>query len=353
MSYGPTTNTRVIRFVGTNSRRVYVETTGYKTPRPHVVQTPYSLWSVVSDDPSLDGPNSWAAPALWNSPAIQEARNKALERFILEYQGGITANLGLAAAEAKSSIELIASRLSTLYKGFSAIKRLDFKTAAASFGPPGPRKKAKGLKYRARDSASLHLEYIFGWLPLMSDVYTTYDNLMSGRSDNTRFQGSAKASRSWSAPAPTSGFGWFGSLDVEAKCRVEATVRIGSNTLADANKYGLINPVNVAWQAMPFSFVADWFLPISDGLSTLTDHAGYVITDPRETLHVRTSGKEYYWTPPPWGPSSSGGVVAGYSFTRRLVLPLRHYPLRFKTNPLNTGKAISVVSLLAALGLGR
>lgn len=34
-------------------------------------------------------------------------------------------------------------------------------------------------------------------------------------------------------------------------------------------RFGLLNPLEVIWELVPFSFVADWFLPIGDYLSAL------------------------------------------------------------------------------------
>ena len=48
-----------------------------------------------------------------------------------------------------------------------------------------------------------------------------------------------------------------------------------SNPLAELSSVGLINPVELAWELLPYSFVVDWFLPIGPWISALTADVGF------------------------------------------------------------------------------
>jgi hypothetical protein len=39
---------------------------------------------------------------------------------------------------------------------------------------------------------------------------------------------------------------------------------------------GLLNPATVAWELVPYSFIADWFVPVGDYLTGLTADCGLV-----------------------------------------------------------------------------
>jgi hypothetical protein len=45
---------------------------------------------------------------------------------------------------------------------------------------------------------------------------------------------------------------------------------IADQTRFDLERLGLVNPLAVAWELVPLSFVFDWFLPVGDMLSALT-----------------------------------------------------------------------------------
>jgi len=55
-------------------------------------------------------------------------------------------------------------------------------------------------------------------------------------------------------------------------------VKISNPNVAIANQMGFVNPLSVAWEAVPFSFVVDWFANVGQCLSAMTDFAGFSVT---------------------------------------------------------------------------
>jgi hypothetical protein len=51
---------------------------------------------------------------------------------------------------------------------------------------------------------------------------------------------------------------------------------------------GLVNPLSIAWELLPWSFVVDWFIPVGNTLEAMT--AGYGLNDNGGwiTEHVNT-----------------------------------------------------------------
>jgi hypothetical protein len=55
--------------------------------------------------------------------------------------------------------------------------------------------------------------------------------------------------------------------------------RIPNGAISVVDAFGLSNPLTVAWEIIPFSFVVDWFLPIGDALKGLTAFSGLEFHD--------------------------------------------------------------------------
>lgn len=55
-----------------------------------------------------------------------------------------------------------------------------------------------------------------------------------------------------------------------------------------ANQLGIANPVAIAWELVPFSFVADWFVNVGDVLNSLCAFFGKRLIVGSETLRLRT-----------------------------------------------------------------
>jgi len=132
------------------------------------------------------------------------------------------------------------------------------------------------------------LELQYGWLPTINDVYnaaTAYEALTAGarrqvikvsRRRNHFYEGSL---------SPTlihcPGHSTFTR-------RIFAIV---TEQLSTRRTLGLMNPLSVAWELIPYSFVADWFIPISTYLDVLNVIPNvqasyyYVDIDRRQTVY--------------------------------------------------------------------
>jgi hypothetical protein len=130
-------------------------------------------------------------------------------------------------------------------------------------------------------AADTWLEYSYGWKPLIQDVYDHAEalaNVIEKNSNVIRFA-SGKAETSgkffWSSKPPTNVWDFARVTSDQRFCRVGVYYRIPSNgALNTANVFGLNNPAVVAWELVPFSFVADWFIPIGQALENLTAFVG-------------------------------------------------------------------------------
>lgn len=163
-------------------------------------------------------------------------------------------------------------------------------------------------------SSRLWLEYRYGWRPLVFDMVDTLkawhaqelrDSLR--KRDLRRVTGSGVyETLASSTSTVTEGVyrRWTVRIDSvqrsEARCFAyyEVDKTWGSN-LQRLNDFGVFDVPRAAWEVVPFSFVADWFVPIGDWLGALTPKVGVNIVASGTTDHtvrenVRTVTK-YEW----------------------------------------------------------
>jgi hypothetical protein len=118
------------------------------------------------------------------------------------------------------------------------------------------------------------LQYIYGWLPLLSDIHDGADRLVNGYRD----KGFIITSRCTSKAYYETGTRPDGQFDSDWVCdgsaRVQIEARIKSRFLDNLAGSGVLNPLSVAWEVVPFSFVVDWFVPVGSVLESLTATAG-------------------------------------------------------------------------------
>jgi hypothetical protein len=207
--------------------------------------------------------------------------------------------------------------------------------------PLRPPKKQKRWR-RSKDVANAWLEYHFGWSPLVHDIYNAIHVLQNPIPGGTITVRGPRISldNNWStssggAVTTREISGWvFGKAGV--------TLAITNPNAYLANRLGLVNPAAVVWELVPFSFVVDWFVNVSDFINQYSDFVGLTLKDPwYQTTSLQTSTHMYRK-----GPFDKMDVTrSGFFSTRALGMPgvtLRVRPLK----RLSLARAATAVSLL-------
>jgi len=180
-------------------------------------------------------------------------------------------NLSQAFAERQQTVNLVASSAKRMAQAINDLKKLDYRKAASRFGLTG---KGKG-----KTIAELWLELQYGWKPLLSDIYGSAEQLAKSDADSKRYVVTAKASNREKDivvyPINPHGIHYTGLLKRELGCYVRLDAYIDDPLLGTAAACGLTNPAQLAWEELPWSFVADWFAPIGTYLSTWDAPLGY------------------------------------------------------------------------------
>lgn len=181
-------------------------------------------------------------------------------------------NLAQAFAEREQTVRLFVDAASTIAKSVRAFRSGNPKSIWALIKAEGS---GPGIPRR-------WLELQYGWNPLMSDVYGSADLLQSSNGDGKAFRASVSAVVKQTSPiswvkssSSTSDFGIQvqGKLLQGVKVRLDYTLE--NPFLALLSQVGVTNPVYLAWELLPYSFVVDWFSRIGDWLSSMDAATGW------------------------------------------------------------------------------
>lgn len=128
-------------------------------------------------------------------------------------------------------------------------------------------------RHPSKTYSSFWLEYSYGWRPLMMDVRNAVETLcdMAERPDTLVAKAKGRSSLTKETSTTTRLFSFEGvyvdgtlSDTFQYSSRVTCGYIPKPGSIPD--RLGLVNPLEVAWELTPLSFVADWFAPIGSYL---------------------------------------------------------------------------------------
>lgn len=240
----------------------------------------------------------------------------------------------------KETVSMVTNNVMKLVRSIKHLKKGKWEKAALALGvTPKGQPKTKEVPGR-------WLELQYGWLPLLGDVHATCtsmfrDPIISVRKTKT-YTFSKSYSRSFSIGISSNTM----TATLEGKLRVThyTGIQLSSSAIVTADNLGLLNPFDVLWEATPWSFVVDWFLPIGDYLSSLTALKGVNLVDSSVTKRAdwRVRGYHTLETQP------TGQVPFNFEGAyKERVLGMPSRPLPAFKNPLSLGHFANAMSLLA------
>ena len=164
-------------------------------------------------------------------------------------------NLAQNLAEYKQTCSMFSGLASDIYRTFRSLRRGRI--------PKGPDSWSK-------EAANRWLEYQYGLKPLMSDLYDSFNEMsrVIPKPVFHRYKANAKTSDSSIEHNPH-GSVLMRSQSSTWSLRSRVTAVVSRSSIRTAAEYGLTNPLLLAWELIPYSFVIDWMIPVGDVLSSL------------------------------------------------------------------------------------
>lgn len=203
---------------------------------------------------------------------FQNLDNMAIDRALAHLRGERQMQGGESIGQMKTTLHEVATASSTVAKAFIALKHGRVRDMTRILGLTN-----KDV-YGGRTLSDLWLSMQYGWKPLLSDIHTGIEIVKQGfRDPNAAYikaYGGVHDSHNRVQPYGDHEFRW----ELKTKHKAIYYYNVGNETLDGLDALGLINPLSIAWELMPFSFVADWFVPVGSFLSSLTATAGLNFT---------------------------------------------------------------------------
>lgn len=213
---------------------------------------------------------------------LGSAQTKALQR-LMEASGQDRQNLAETVATFGQTVDMVSGNITKIVRTLKALKKGNFPEALKQlYGNANPRyrRKSKGLQ-AGKDTASNWLELQYGWKPLIQDVHWAMQKLAKVDLNEfpivrTAASAKTKAETSEDVLMHLANPGRAGSKIIKTQTTVRYVVywRLHSQLLSLLSQAGFTNPVSLAWELLPFSFVADWFYPIGPYLEQFSAFEG-------------------------------------------------------------------------------
>lgn len=293
-------------------------------------------------------------------------KNEALKKLLGKAKDQ-SVNLGWAVGEGKQTVNLFVQNARKIANSALNLRQGNFAGAAQNLLG------ISQANYRKRDNLSFQkdlrknsalalangwLELQYGWKPLLSDIYGSLEFLANKLYKTPRIKEIAIKSKNRSERGAP-----YDSLDIhiETTYMTEHTVKYvlyyTQSGNHDLSALGLTNPLSIAWEVMPWSFVVDWALPIGtylndlDAFSGLTFDRGCVTEFWRGTTTSVETGKQRVFGD--WTYITTSGVKEVWqtvSCSRNVLMGFPSSPLPSFTHPFKGGPfgphALNALALL-------
>lgn len=132
--------------------------------------------------------------------------------------------------------------------------------------------------------ANFHLEVIFGWVPLLKDIHAACTSVIQGAA-KTVFVTTRSKSHDTSLTGRNTDVEELRVLDMELVR--SSTILIENPNVWLAERAGLLNPLTVAWDIVPWSFVVNMFVNTGQLVQSITDFAGLKLRNQTKTIKAK------------------------------------------------------------------
>lgn len=250
-------------------------------------------------------------------------------------------DLGTALGESRETLAFIAKNLSRALLAYKAARRGNLRETARQLG----------VKFRRSKGSPFDqwMEYNYAWVPLFGDVTGATKQLQDGFRKRGQF---VTARRTVSDEVGPPDEWTTGSSTRKQRCVIIA--RVSNEKLLAVSQIGLINPLAVAWELMPFSFVVDWAIPIGNVLNATTANLGFdFVTGSRSCkVEAQFARQGTYLGAQFASGTPSGGRATGttrFNSYERVGMDGFPLPMPYYKNPFSMSHVTSALAILRSL----
>lgn len=255
---------------------------------------------------------------------------------------------GTFLAEAMKTASHLAHTAVDLYGTFVAMKHGEWNKLLNILSKRSPLHRRKVTV--GKTAAQYWLEYNYAWKPLIGEVYGLYELLRERVSPALLLHANRTIrvdTEGANIGSPTYGIRY----EAQAKLRRQVTVRLTAELEASAIRYlaraGLINPLAVAWEVVPYSFVVDWAVPVGNVLQALDATNGLRFVGGSRTIRSRLDS--YVRFSSKTGSTQEGRAEVHKFDLKRTVYGSFPRPALYAKSPFSTSHLASAIALVRQL----
>lgn len=318
-----------------------------------------AVWIPTGESSVYSGPTGYGFGSngyLAVPPSVLSDSWAQIDLKILSKMKDSKLNLGNFIAERQQVLDLVSSTARRLAKAYAFLRYARNPFAAA---------KVLGVKWKHRrkhtakkSAANLWLELQYGWKPLLHDVQSAAEQLAEWdlRISKKWYKASHTVQKTFSSEVTIRG---VERTSRNTTMRVSKTVfySVNSETARRLVGIGLTNPASIAWEATPYSFVVDWFLPVGKYLDNLDATlgcsflGGYTTEKYDQDITLQGVGSEvignvqYTY--------SHSGTARWKQFDRKVVTVFPPVPSPVWKNPVSQLHVTNALALLTQVFKGK
>jgi hypothetical protein len=262
-----------------------------------------------------------------------KARSETIARNRLRQ---MKVQLGASLAEAVSTVDTVAQTAATLWEFLIRAKRASLNNAVTYLS--------------GRSPASTYLGVTYGWVPMIKSVFETAELLKYiDKEKPLTLRASCKSHVKFNQTDEDGDHENQWAMSGGVRCSLEASVT--SYALLNADTAGLINPAEIAWEVVPYSFVVDWGIPVGTFLQSLSATAGLNFSSGYTSVWYQADVTRRVVSHPWWRKVMSNGEVCIGRYTTARI-PHNGFPpaqLFGKENPFSTPHVLNALALFGKL----
>jgi len=254
--------------------------------------------------PTLPGNRSWTLGDFCDWASLHLPRtvshddnctNLAVKRVIQRTESGIEGNIAQDVVQLGQTVRVITDAAERITTAVHATRKGNIPVAVDVLwhGRSPKFKKGKEPDHGAT-AANNWLALQYGWKPLLQDIQGSMEALARlNLADSSVREVTASAKMRTHLKEDitddlyhTTTIGHL-SIVQESRCKIGLKYRVENHLRAFLAQTGFTNPINLAWEVLPYSFVVDWFLPIGPYLESLTAFDGLEFWEGYQTNFTR------------------------------------------------------------------
>jgi len=186
----------------------------------------------------------------------------ALVGKLKEKINGSDFDMSLFLGTSHQTLGLLANAATRIYKAYRLVRKGQVGRAATALTGLVKPNSGRTNKTNAKALSAAWLELQYGWRPLVQDAFNAATYIAHSLSAPAVKSYTQTLRREVKIDSNTNGSHFEGQSFAYGK--IVARLREEPSQIA---KLGLQDPSNLLWELLPWSFVADWFIPIGQYLS--------------------------------------------------------------------------------------